>query len=107
MPKHNIHFSPFLAVIPLGFLTQNCFAQKPVEKPNVVFIYADDIGYGDLSCNGAKTIKTPNVELLAKQGVRFTNMHSSAATCTPSRYSLLTGEYAWRHKGTEIATGDA
>ena len=92
-----------VAVIPLGILPQQVFSQKP----NVVFIYADDIGYGDLSCNGAKTIKTPNIEKLANQGVRFTNMHSSAATCTPSRYSLLTGEYAWRKEGTGIATGDA
>jgi arylsulfatase A-like enzyme len=77
------------------------------QKPNIVFIYADDIGYGDLSCNGAKTIKTPNVDKLSKQGVRFTNMHSAAATCTPSRYALLTGEYAWRREGTGIAAGNA
>ena len=73
----------------------------------MVFIYADDIGYGDLSCNGAKTIKTPDVEKLASQGVRFTNMHSAAATCTPSRYALLTGEYALRREGTGVAAGDA
>jgi len=105
--RTSIFFTPLLTVIPLGFLAQNSFSQKQIVKPNVVFIYADDIGYGDLSCNGAKTIKTPNVELLAKQGVRFTNMHSPAATCTPSRYALLTGEYAWRREGTGIATGDA
>ncbi len=96
-------FISFASVIPFGILPQQGFGQKP----NVVFIYADDIGYGDLSCNGAKTIKTPNVDLLASQGVRFTNMHSPAATCTPSRYALLTGEYAWRREGTGIATGDA
>jgi len=100
-------FTPLLTVIPLGFLAQNSFSQKPIVKPNVVFIYADDMGYGDLSCNGARTIKTPNVDMLASQGVRFTNMHSPAATCTPSRYALLTGEYAWRREGTGIATGDA
>jgi arylsulfatase A-like enzyme len=82
-------------------------AQKAQMKPNVVFIYADDIGFGDLSCNGAKTIRTPNVDALASQGVRFTNMHSAAATCTPSRYALLTGEYAWRKEGTGIAAGNA
>jgi len=92
----------------LGLLPVISFAVNAAEnKPNVVFIYADDIGYGDLSWNGAKTIKTPNVDLLASRGVRFTNMHSSAATCTPSRYALLTGEYAWRRAGTGIATGDA
>lgn len=96
-----------MATIPFAGLGLNSYAQYQTQKPNVVFIYADDIGYGDLSCNGAKTIKTPNVELLAKQGVRFTNMHSAAATCTPSRYALLTGEYAWRREGTGIAAGDA
>jgi arylsulfatase A-like enzyme len=98
---------PLLSMLPLTGLVHNSFAQKQISKPNVVFIYADDIGYGDLSCNGAKTIKTPNVEMLARQGVRFTNMHSAAASCTPSRYALLTGEYAWRRQGTGIATGDA
>ena len=94
--------------VSLGVLPVLSLATEAGEKkPNVVIIYADDIGYGDLSWNGATTIKTPNVDLLAKQGVRFTNMHSSAATCTPSRYALLTGEYAWRRQGTGIATGDA
>jgi len=98
----------FSVVVSLGLLPVLSQANEAAEKkPNVVFIYADDIGYGDLSWNGARTIKTPNVDLLAKQGVRFTNMHSSAATCTPSRYALLTGEYAWRRQGTGIATGDA
>ena len=100
-------YLPFLAALPLGFQSHNSFAKESSGKPNVVFIYADDIGYGDLSWLGAKTIKTPNVEKLAQQGVCFTNMHSSAATCTPSRYALLTGEYAWRREGTGIATGDA
>lgn len=101
------NYLPLLAAIPLGCLAQNSFAQKQAAKPNVVFIYADDIGFGDVSCNGAKTIKTPNIDLLANRGVRFTNMHSSAASCTPSRYTLLTGEYAWRKEGTGVATGDA
>jgi len=96
-----------LAILPFGAQAQNNLAQRAQPKPNVVFIYADDIGFGDLSCNGTKTIKTPNVEALARQGVRFTNMHSSAATCTPSRYALLTGEYAWRKEGTGIAAGNA
>jgi len=76
-------------------------------KPNVVIIYADDIGFGDLSCYGYSTIKTPNVDKLASEGIRFTNAHCSSATSTPSRYSMLTGEYAWRRKGTGIAAGDA
>lgn len=98
---------PIFLSLPLAGFLQDGFAQKQAGKPNVVFIYADDIGYGDLSCNGAKTIKTPNVEKLAARGVRFTNMHSAAATCTPSRYALLTGEYAWRREGTGVAAGNA
>lgn len=77
------------------------------NQPNVIIILADDIGYGDLSCNGEPTIHTPNVEKLANRGVRFTDAHAVAATSTPSRYSLLTGQYAWRRNDTGIATGDA
>jgi arylsulfatase A-like enzyme len=75
--------------------------------PNIVVIYADDLGYGDVSCYGATKVKTPNVDRLASEGLRFTNAHSSSATCTPSRYSMLTGEYAWRKKGTGVLPGDA
>ena len=76
-------------------------------RPNIVLIYADDIGYGDLGCYGAASVKTPNLDRLAREGVRFTDAHSSSATCTPSRYSMLTGEYAWRKKGTGVLPGDA
>ncbi len=76
-------------------------------RPNVVLIYADDLGYGDVSCYGATKVATPNIDRLAREGVRFTNAHSASATCTPSRYALLTGEYAWRRKGTGILPGDA
>ncbi len=76
-------------------------------KPNIVIIYTDDLGYGDVSCYGTAAVRTPNIDRLAKNGVRFTNVHATAATCTPSRFSLLTGEYAWRRKGTGIAPGDA
>lgn len=75
--------------------------------PNVIIILADDIGYGDLSFNGEKTIHTPNADRLASQGIRFTDAHAVAATSTPSRYSLLTGQYAWRRNDTGVATGDA
>ena len=101
----------FYGILPLALTSclasQATAQEKQTQRPNVVFIYADDIGYGDLSCNGAKTIHTPNVERLAKMGVRFTNAHSAAATSTPSRYAMLTGEYAWRKAGTGIAAGDA
>ncbi|WP_138990757.1 arylsulfatase [Larkinella sp. C7] len=77
------------------------------QKPNIVLIYADDLGYGDLSCYGATKVKTPNIDRVAAEGLRFTNAHATSATCTPSRYSLLTGQYAWRKTGTGIAPGDA
>ena len=64
---------------------------------------ADDLGYGDLSCYGATAVKTPNIDRLAAGGMRFTSGYCSASTCTPSRYSLLTGSYAFRHPGTGIA----
>jgi len=75
--------------------------------PNIVLIYADDIGYGDFSCYGAHRIQTPSVDRLAAQGLRFTDAHASSATCTPSRYALLTGHYPWRRKGTGVLPGDA
>ena len=82
-------------------------ARAADTRPNVVMIVADDLGYGDLKCYGAKNVETPAVDSLAKSGVRFTDMHAVAATSTPSRYSLLTGEYAWRKPGTDVAPGDA
>lgn len=70
------------------------FASEP--SPNVVLIFADDLGYGDLGCYGATKVQTPNIDRLAKQGRRFTDAHSASAVCTPSRYGLLTGEYPVR-----------
>ncbi|WP_447761800.1 sulfatase family protein [Sphingopyxis panaciterrae] len=82
-------------------------ASSRSERPNIIVIYADDLGYGDLGCYGATSIKTPNVDRLASRGTRFVNAHSPSATCTPSRYALLTGDYAWRASGTQILPGDA
>ena len=81
--------------------------QSDKNRPNILFIFADDLGYGDISCNGSPTVSTPNVDRLAREGVRFTNAHAVASTSTPSRYSVLTGEYAWRRPGTGVARGDA
>lgn len=97
-------------IFPLGALA--CAACSTLtdnlsEYPNVLFIYADDIGYGDLSCYGTSAVKTPNVEALASEGILFTNTHCAAATSTPSRYGLLTGECPWRREGTGIAAGNA
>lgn len=80
---------------------------KKVQHPNIVIIYADDLGYGDVSCYGATSVVTPNIDRVAKEGLIFANAHCTSATSTPSRYSLLTGEYAWRQQGTGIARGDA
>ncbi|HSJ03303.1 MAG: arylsulfatase [Verrucomicrobium sp.] len=77
------------------------------QKPNIIYILADDVGYGDLSCYGATRVNTPNLDRLAAQGLRFTDGHSPSATCTPTRYATLAGEYAWRKKGTAILPGDA
>lgn len=89
-------------------LRGRCQAQSPSEnRPNVVILYADDLGYGDISANGAVEVNTPHIDALARQGLRFTNGHCTASTCTPSRYSILTGEYAWRKPGTGILPGDA
>jgi arylsulfatase A-like enzyme len=86
---------------------QNQSSESETVKPNVVIIYIDDLGYGDVSCYGATKVSTPNIDNLASTGIRFTNGHSSSATCTPSRFSMLTGGYAFRQEGTGIAPGDA
>ncbi|TVP53349.1 MAG: arylsulfatase [Mongoliibacter sp.] len=75
-------------------------------KPNIVLIYVDDLGYGDIGVNGAVGVNTPNVDKLAQSGVNFTDAHSSSSTCTPSRYSLLTGSHAFRNNAA-ILSGDA
>jgi arylsulfatase A len=90
----------------LGLLSSTMLLHAQ-QKPNVIFILVDDLGYGDLSCYGATKISTPNIDKLAKQGVRFTDAHSTSATCTPSRYAIMTGKYPWRKKGTGILPGDA
>ena len=74
----------------------------PEVKPNIVVIYLDDLGYGDVGAYGATELKTPNIDKLAHGGVRFTTGYASSATCTPSRYALLTGEYPWRNESARI-----
>ena len=89
----------------LGQEVANAKNQQATAKstPNIVVIMADDLGYGDLSCYGATNIETPNIDRLAVNGIRFTDGYCSASTCTPTRYSLLTGNYAFRTRGTGIA----
>lgn len=95
MKKIPLFFLLALGVSPLS-------AEEPV-KPNVIVIMADDLGYGDVSCYGATTYETPNIDKLAEEGIRFTSGYCSASTCTPTRYSFLTGNYAFRKEGTGIA----
>lgn len=83
------------------------FAAKNPVKPNIVIIYLDDLGYGDVSCYGTGKINTPNIDSLANNGVRFTNGYATSATSTPSRYGLLTGIYPWRNKDAKILPGSA
>jgi len=72
-------------------------------RPNIIVIMADDLGYGDVSCYGAKTFETPNIDRLAAGGLRFTDGYCTASTCTPTRYSFLTGTYAFRQKKRGVA----
>ena len=90
---------------PALFAGGGALASDPA--PNIVILLADDLGYGDTSCYGAQRVHTPNIDRLAGRGVRFTDAHTTAATCTPSRYSLLTGEYSFRMPGAKVLPGDA
>ena len=101
-----------ITVITLAlFILNSCNApqnESQEEKlPNVILIYADDLGYGDVGAYGATEIRTPNIDRLAEGGVRFTNGYASSATCSPSRYALLTGVYPWRNKNAKILPGTA
>ncbi|NOR76138.1 MAG: sulfatase-like hydrolase/transferase, partial [Draconibacterium sp.] len=91
--KKNIYIACLLIIASL--FTNNIEANNPEKLPNVIFILADDIGYGDLGCYGGK-IPTPNLDKLAENGIRFTDAHSPAALCAPSRFSMLTGSYPYR-----------
>ncbi len=84
-------------------------SEKPAPeiKPNIVVIYLDDLGYGDVGAYGATGLKTPHMDALANSGIKFTDGHATSATCTPSRYGLLTGVYPWRNKDANILPGTA
>ncbi len=109
--NHDSAYHSPMRLLPLVALccgiSQLVAAESGSRPPNIVLLYADDIGWGDLGCYGAKVIPTPNLDRLAAQGTRFTAGYCTSATCTPSRYSLLTGEYAWRRRGTGVLPGDA
>lgn len=93
----------------LSILVFSCSSKDTVERPNIIVIMADDLGYGDVGAYGAKpeNVKTPNIDKLAEGGLKFTSGYCSASTCTPTRYSFLTGSYAFRKKETGIAPPNA
>lgn len=98
--------STFVVCATLGMLA-SC-TEQPKPAPNVLFIYLDDLGYGDVTAYDAEAkVPTPNIDALANGGIRFTNGYASSATCTPSRYALLTGTYPWRNAKAHILPGSA
>ena len=109
MTSHFNSTNSFLLLIVLSV----CLACAPEkqssepQKPNIVIVYLDDLGYGDVGAYGSTVLKTPNIDHLANGGVRFTNGYASSATCTPSRYAILTGVYPWREKDAKILPGTA
>ncbi len=88
---------------------QNPQSEVPEKAalPNIIIIYADDLGFGDVGAYGSELIPTPNLDRLAAEGMRFTDAHAPSATCTPSRFGLLTGMYPWRNKRARILSGTA
>ena len=95
--NHNlIQTSIALILVALPFCTLATASEDSDSKPNIVIIFADDLGYGDVSCYGATKIHTPNIDGLASEGMKFTDAHSAASLCSPSRYGLLTGSCPWR-----------
>jgi arylsulfatase A-like enzyme len=108
MQKNNIKFINYFSSLLIIFLAIGCTKVKQSQsKPNIVVIYLDDLGYGDLSSYNSLGINTPNIDALANGGVRFTNGYATSATCTPSRYALLTGVYPWRNADAKILPGSA
>lgn len=86
----------FLFILFVNISMGKLGANTVFERPNIVLILADDLGYGDLSCYRATKIHTPHIDRLAHEGMRFTNAYAASAVCSPSRYALMTGRYDWR-----------
>jgi len=95
-----------LVFIAVSACTPTGNASKPT-KPNIVVVYLDDLGYGDMSAYGATEINTPNMDRIANEGIRFTKGYATSSTCTPSRYGMLTGVYPWRNEKARILPGSA
>ncbi|MCE9610601.1 MAG: arylsulfatase [Chthoniobacter sp.] len=101
--KRSLLFCGALSLLALSAFS----AEAPRTRPNILYILSDDVGYGDVGCYGATHVRTPHLDRLAKEGTRFTDAHSTGSVCTPTRFALLTGRYAWRQPGTGIAAGNA
>lgn len=103
----------FLRALGLGLAASVCphtlraGVAQPKQPRNILFILADDLGWGDVSCYGSTPGLTPFLDGYVQRGVKFTDAHSPASTCTPTRYAIFTGQYAWRKPGTHIAPGDS
>ena len=98
MKKENI-FGMITLTVLIGVLGISCNKKEVIKNPNIVYILADDLGYGDVSIyNSASKIKTPHIDQLASEGMRFTDAHSPSSVCTPTRYGILTGRYCWRSR---------
>ena len=100
-----ILFLIFLIFI-LECISENEADFPAIDQPNIIIIYPDDVGYGDVSAYGSELIQTPNIDQLAEEGIRFTDAYATSAMCTPSRYSLLTGLYAFRLPGAGILSAE-
>ena len=99
----SLFFSIFLTLLGCSKNQKNVLPN--ISKPNILIIYLDDLGYGDVSAYNKGKLQTPNIDKLANNGLKFTNGYSSSATCSPSRYALLTGKYPWRNPNAKIITG--
>ena len=102
-------FYNLLYLLSLSLFFHSCNEQNNSatdSKPNIIIIYADDVGYGDISVYGSELIQTPNIDQLAEEGIRFTDAYATSAMCTPSRYSLLTRLYAFRLPSAGILSAE-
>ena len=101
----------FLRIMGLGAasaaLPRRASAAAAENRPDILLIMSDDQTFTDCGCYGNKDVKTPNIDRLAEEGLRFTSGYAAAATCTPTRFATLTGKYAWRQNGTGIAAPNA
>lgn len=83
----------FFLAVPLLVASATKFNKEPEKKPNILIILADDLGYNDLNCFGAKDLRTPNIDAIINSGIRFSNFYANSSVCSPTRAALLTGKY--------------